>query len=92
MQAEGIILLVFIAALIAFVVFRIRYRLTCPKCRGSARRTSVVVGFLVGQGKKKSVSTATGLCLDCGHMWTLRNVHSRRPGIISVSKGTELRR
>jgi len=92
MQVEGIILVGFIVALIAFVVFRVRYRLTCPCCNGAARRTSVDIGFLVGQGKKKTISTASGICLDCGHFWTLRNVHSRRPGIISVSKGTELRR
>ena len=92
MPVESYILLLFIAALVLFVVVRLRYRLRCPSCKGPARRTKIEIGFLVSQGKKKTVRTAAGACLDCGHMWTLRNTRSRLPGLITVYKGTELRR
>ena len=92
MMVEGYVLIAFVLGLAAYVWLRLRYGLKCPRCGRTARRTKIQIGFLVSQGRKKMVRTAAGACMECGHMWTLRNTQSRRPGIITISKGTVLRR
>ncbi len=92
MPIESYILLLFIAALALFIAVRFRPRLKCPVCGGPARRTKRDIGFLVTRGKKKTVRTAAGGCLVCGYAWSLRNTSSSTPGLITVSKGTALRR
>lgn len=92
MSVEGYVLIVFVGGLVGYVWLRVRYCLKCPSCAKTAKRTKIQIGFLVSQGKKKTVSSAAGACPHCGYMWTLRHVSSRSPGLISVSKGTPLER